>query len=274
MVLSSRRSPREREPLSMSGLARCPWQNQWSQEKGGPSRSLGWGPCTGTASRGTEHLSHLVQGRLAWAAAGLVPSVRLVVARVGAWPTRGQVAMFLLPSPTTPGSNRVTGVYELSLCHVADTGSPGKRLPWALWSGVGWGTVGGQGAPSPGTTWVTSATLPFGGPSPGDSSAHLVPPGVAGGLEDSEGREEGRGGAAETPRDTWLWGPGGGVPPPSGDKPAARDTSDGRPLQGCSGGAGGCWTRPWPTSGARRTWQAGGRGATASSWTTSGSWRS
>ncbi|KAB0403644.1 hypothetical protein E2I00_000341, partial [Balaenoptera physalus] len=32
-------------------------------------------------------------------------------------------------------SNRVTGVYELSLCHVADTGSPGKRLPWALWSG-------------------------------------------------------------------------------------------------------------------------------------------
>lgn len=25
-------------------------------------------------------------------------------------------------------SNRVTGVYELSLCHVADAGSPGKRL--------------------------------------------------------------------------------------------------------------------------------------------------
>lgn len=99
MVLSSRRSPRERESLSMSGLAGCPWQNQWSQEKGGPSGSLGWGPCTGTALRGTKHLSHLVQGRLAWAAAGLVPSVRLMVARVGAWPTRGQVATFLLPPP-------------------------------------------------------------------------------------------------------------------------------------------------------------------------------
>ena len=30
-----------------------------------------------------------------------------------------------LPSPR---SNRVTGVYELSLCHVADAGSPGRRL--------------------------------------------------------------------------------------------------------------------------------------------------
>ena len=63
--------------------------------------------------------------------------MRLMVARVGAWLTRGQVTTFLLPPPTTPGSNRVTGVYELSLCHVADTGSPGKRLPWALWLGGG-----------------------------------------------------------------------------------------------------------------------------------------
>lgn len=28
-----------------------------------------------------------------------------------------------------PPSNRVTGVYELSLCHVADAGSPGRRVP-------------------------------------------------------------------------------------------------------------------------------------------------
>lgn len=26
-------------------------------------------------------------------------------------------------------SNRVTGIYELSLCKMADTGSPGKQLP-------------------------------------------------------------------------------------------------------------------------------------------------
>ena len=35
------------------------------------------------------------------------------------------------PVPTrlpSPHSNRVTGVYELSLCHVADAGSPGRRL--------------------------------------------------------------------------------------------------------------------------------------------------
>lgn len=31
----------------------------------------------------------------------------------------------------------MTGVYELSLCHVADAGSPGRRLPCALWAGVG-----------------------------------------------------------------------------------------------------------------------------------------
>lgn len=28
-----------------------------------------------------------------------------------------------------PYSNRVTGVYELSLCHVADAGSPGRTRP-------------------------------------------------------------------------------------------------------------------------------------------------
>lgn len=32
--------------------------------------------------------------------------------------------------PPSSCSNRVTGVYELSLCHVADAGSPGRHLPW------------------------------------------------------------------------------------------------------------------------------------------------
>lgn len=29
----------------------------------------------------------------------------------------------------------MTGVYELSLCHVADAGSPGRYLPWSHWVG-------------------------------------------------------------------------------------------------------------------------------------------
>lgn len=31
----------------------------------------------------------------------------------------------------------MTGVYELSLCHVADAGSPGRCLPRALWPWLG-----------------------------------------------------------------------------------------------------------------------------------------
>ena len=54
-------------------------------------------------------------------------------------------------------SNRVTGVYELSLCHVADAGSPGRRLPCTLCPGVAGAHSGDvsyapvRGAPHPET---------------------------------------------------------------------------------------------------------------------------
>ena len=38
----------------------------------------------------------------------------------------------LVTVPRCSHSNRVTGVYELSLCHVADAGSPGRHPPCSL----------------------------------------------------------------------------------------------------------------------------------------------
>lgn len=64
-----------------------------------------------------------MQGQPAGHEVGLVPSVHLDRPLLGLVSTRPLSA---------PRSNRVTGVYELSLCHVADAGSPGRPLPCSL----------------------------------------------------------------------------------------------------------------------------------------------
>lgn len=69
------------------------------------------------------------------------------------------------PAPSAPHSNRVTGVYELSLCHVADAGSPGRPLPAA----GGGHPVRSREPGSPGVTRVASAQLPFRGRLPSET---------------------------------------------------------------------------------------------------------
>lgn len=72
--------------------------------------------------------------------------------------------------PSAPRSNRVTGVYELSLCHVADAGSPGRPLPCSLCYGGKGHFVREPGFP--GVTRVTSAKLLFWGALPFE--AHVL----------------------------------------------------------------------------------------------------
>lgn len=89
-------------------------------------------------------------------------------------------------SHSAPNSNRVTGVYDLSLCHVADAGSPGRCLSCSLWqAGRGWHLVASHLGFSR-SLQVTSAKLPFGGFLPCEKHGPLQ--GCSEGLGDSEGR--------------------------------------------------------------------------------------
>lgn len=141
-------------PTSMTSLAVC------TQQKGA-RRGLGCNcpyrpaaqspPC-----KATRH----------GCAVGLVPNVHL---------TGSYCAWCPHVPPSSPRSNRVTGVYELSLCHVADAGSPGRPLPCSL-------CYGGEGhfvrEPGfPGVTRVTSAKLLFWGALPFE--AHVLTFGLA-----------------------------------------------------------------------------------------------
>lgn len=85
--------------------------------------------------------------------------------------------LLCLVSPRPPSascSNRVTGIYELSLCHVADAGSPGRPLPCSLC----WGRHFVREPGFPGVTQVASAKLLFWGALPFET--HVLTCGLAG----------------------------------------------------------------------------------------------